>query len=151
MYKKQQVRPEGKRDIHISSTGPHWYPLDPSMGKIHRDAGPPKWKYICVHFQCGGPASRCIHSSPKKPADDQTNRHKITRGPWTTVQTDGFLILSLRVFEPVACGGMRCMQLWAAQINFYCLFKSGFPNKNPYIIYIQRKISLFYGGLFKKS
>ena len=30
-------------------------------------------------------------------------------------RTEGQIIISLRLFEPVDCGCMRCTQLWAAQ------------------------------------
>ena len=56
---------------------------------MHRNAGTPNWKYICIHFQCGVPASQWIYSSPKRRVDDQTERHKITKGPRTTRRTDG--------------------------------------------------------------
>ena len=56
---------------------------------MHYDAGPQKWKCICIHLQCGGPALRCIYLSPKIPADDQTDRNKITKGPRTTGRSDG--------------------------------------------------------------
>ena len=45
--------------------------------KIHRKAGPPKWKCICINFHCRGPALRCIYLSKKRSVDDQTYRHKI--------------------------------------------------------------------------
>ena len=48
----------------------------------------PNWKCICINFQCGVPASRCIYLSLKSPADDWTDRHKITKGPRTTKRTD---------------------------------------------------------------
>ena len=37
---------EKRRRIHghISLTGPHWDPLDPSVGKMHRDTRTPHWK-----------------------------------------------------------------------------------------------------------
>ena len=42
----------------------------------------------------------------KRPADDLMDG-------WM----DGYIILPLRVFEPVACGRMRCLQLWAARFE----------------------------------
>ena len=56
--------------------------------KMHCDAGPLNWKGVCINFQCGGPVSRCIYSSPNRTAYDHTDRHKITKGIWTTGQTD---------------------------------------------------------------
>ena len=48
----------------------------------------PNWKCICINFQCGGPAPRCIYSSPKIPADDHIDRYKIKKCPHTTVHMD---------------------------------------------------------------
>ena len=56
---------------------------------MRRDAGPPNCKCICINFQCGGPTTQCIYLSPKTPSDDHTDRHKITKGPWTTECMDG--------------------------------------------------------------
>ena len=82
---------------------------------MHRDAGPTNWTLICISFQCDGPASRCVYSGPKRPADNQTDRHKIKNshiqlGEWTDIH----IILTLKGFEPVAYGCMRCVQLRAA-------------------------------------
>ena len=46
---------------------------------------------------------------------------------------------------------MRCIQLRAAHMIFYCLFKAIFQTKKNDIIDILKKISLFYGGWLKKS
>ena len=56
---------------------------------MHPDTGPPKFG-ICINFQCRGPASPCIYSRPKRPTDDQTDRHKITKGPRRTGRTNGW-------------------------------------------------------------
>ena len=77
----QTIRRKGREtNIHISSTGPHW-------GEMHSDAGPPTCKFICINFQCGGPASQCIYSIPKRSADLQIDRHEITKGLRTTGRT----------------------------------------------------------------
>ena len=61
---------------------------------MHHDAGPPHWKSIKIQ--------------------------KNAKGPRTTGQTDGwmdgYIILPLRGFEPVACSRMCCAQLWATQM-----------------------------------
>ena len=46
-------------------------------------------------------------------------------------QTNGHTILSLRGFVHVAYGRMRCTQLQAAGMNFYCRFKAIFQTKIP--------------------
>ena len=92
--------------------------------KMHRDAGPPNRKFICINFQCECPAPRCIYLRPKRLTDDHTERQKITKGPRTTGWTDGHIILSLKGFEPVACGIMRCKQIRAGPMRFYCQFKA---------------------------
>ena len=56
---------------------------------MHRDAGPPNWKFICINFHCGGLPLRCIYKIPKRSMDDQTDRHKITKYLRTTGRTDG--------------------------------------------------------------
>ena len=56
---------------------------------MHCEAGPPHWKFICINFQCGGPALRCIYLIPKIPTNYHTDRHNITKGEQATGQTDG--------------------------------------------------------------
>ena len=56
---------------------------------MHCDAGSPNWIYICINFQCEGPASRCIYSSPKIPTDYQTDKHKNIKSPRMTGRMDG--------------------------------------------------------------
>ena len=56
---------------------------------MHCDAGTPNWKYIFLDFHFAGPASQCIYSGPKRPADDWIDRHKIKKGPQTTLWMDG--------------------------------------------------------------
>ena len=46
---------------------------------MHRDAGLPNWKYICIRFQCWSQVSWCIYLIPKRPAEDQIERYKITK------------------------------------------------------------------------
>ena len=77
---------------------------------MYRDAGPPHWTLIQIQ--------------------------KFQRGMRTTGQTDGHIMLPLRIFEPVACGCMLCAQLRSAQMKFYCQLKAVFPNKNSDLIYI---------------
>ena len=98
---------------------------------------PPNWKGVCINFQCGGPVSRCIYSSPNRPADDHTDRHKITKGTWTTGQTDRRKYYTdTRGFETEACDRMLCAQLQSALMNFYCQFKAVFQTKILIYIYI---------------
>ena len=54
----------------------------------------------------------------------------------TDIHTDGNIILSLMVFEPMYCGCMCCTKLQATQMNFYCQFKVIFQTQNSDIIYI---------------
>ena len=98
---------------------------------MHRDAGPPNWKFICINFQCGGIALQCIYLSPKSPTYDQTDKHKTTKGLWMDGRTFRHIILLLMGFEPVAYDHMRCVQLQAARMNFYCQLKAVFQTKIP--------------------
>ena len=76
-------------DGHTNLTGPHWVPLEPSLG---------------------------INTSQKCTATLIINTQtKISKGPQTTVRTDGYIILPLTGFDPVACGRMRCTQLRTTQ------------------------------------
>ena len=65
-------------------------------------------------------------------------------------KTDRHILLTIRIFESVACGRMRWMQLRAARMNFYSRFISVFQTKFWYNLYY-KNISLFYRGLFEKS
>ena len=65
----------------------NWY-IRTDREQIHRDTRPPNWKGISIHFQCGCLVSRCINLSTKRPADDQTDRHKITKAPQKTGRRD---------------------------------------------------------------
>ena len=55
---------------------------------MHRDAEPQKYKCNCIHFQFGAPVSRFIYLIRKWPTDDQTDRHKITKGLRTAQHED---------------------------------------------------------------
>ena len=78
----------------VSGALPHRYRIYDTLnrrggwGRMHRDADPPNWKFICVNCQCGVPALRCFYLIPKRPADDLTDRHKTTKGPRTTRRMD---------------------------------------------------------------
>ena len=80
----------GWTDGDISLTGPHWGPLEPSVG-INASR---RW-------------------TPTLEVDTNTKIEKVL---CTTGRTEGHIILPLRGFNPVACGHMRCEQLQAAQI-----------------------------------
>ena len=60
-----------KTDRHISWTRTHCGPPDPSVGKMHYNAGPPRWKCICINFYCRSPVSRCFYSGPKRSAENR--------------------------------------------------------------------------------
>ena len=44
---------------------------------MHRDAGPPNWKCIFIHFQFGGPGPKFIYLNTKRPADNKIDRNQI--------------------------------------------------------------------------
>ena len=69
---------------------------------------------LIINFYFGDQSSRYIYSSPKGPAGNKIDKHKTTKDPRNTGRKDGHIILSLRGFEPMACGRMRCAQLRAA-------------------------------------
>ena len=78
---------------------------------------------------CPISASRCWTPLHRKLIQIQ-NRKNLR----TTVRTDGLterhIILSLRGFDHVACGRMRCAHIWAARMNFNYRSKPLFQKKN---------------------
>ena len=62
---------------------------------------------------------------------------------------DGYIILPLRGFEPVACVRMICAQLISARMKFYCQLKAIIQTKIDISFFLN--MILIYGGLLLKS
>ena len=109
---------------------------------MHRDAGTSNWKCICINFQCG--VQHCdafirAQKGPRTTRQTDIKSQNARRGP--NGRKDGHIILSLRGFEPLACGRMRCAHIWAARMNFNYRFKAVIPEKKYDKIYILKKIN----------
>ena len=127
---------------------------------MHRNAGTPNWKCVCIHFHCGVQHRNAFIWVQKVPRTTRQidMKSRKTRGR-PDVRTDGriygrtdggtygwmdrHIILPLRRFEPVACGWIHCAQLRAVGMNFYCWFKAVCSNKHSHIIYILKRLFYF--------
>ena len=114
---------------------------------MHRNTVPPNRKFIFITIQCGGLAFQCIYLIPKGPADDQTNRHKITKGLWTTVRTyirTEILYCHSGYFKPCPVAACAARNYWLLEWNFIAYLNPFFSNKNSDIIYIYIFIYYYY-------
>ena len=74
--------------------------------QMHRDAVPPRWKCVCIHFQFGSPAPPCIY-----PPDWGT---KVPSG----VQPSLLVCVSIRVQSRLLVCVYFCLSVWSSALLF---------------------------------
>ena len=90
-------------DGHISLTGPHRAPADPSVGINSSQPWTPTLVIVIV----------IVNIASTKTIE---YKYKIVKVPRRTSQADGLIILPLRSFDPMACSRMHCAQLRAVRV-----------------------------------